>query len=1808
MRNVLIRYVLAKLFAGGNLFKSALLAAIIAGLFSPITISAQCTVGCNQSTTSNTMPGTNNFSNTFCITTGSSLTYNQNFDMNGGTVCVGPNVTFSAGGGNYNGNWTINNYGSFSRGLTLNSGQTFHNYGTYTGSLSLNGGTVINYNGATFTPSSFNFNGGSFTNNSGGTASFGSSVTVNSGATFVNNGTLTTTGLTLNSSASATLGGTTNINGSINNNGSINITGLITVTGNYNQNSSGSISSSSSAQCNALNITGTIQGQGSYNGINGLLLNKTLSPACGGCLINGAAVVGSPANQISGASLTASANNISGTISNPGGSPAATHYIVLRRFGAAVTDQPDDFRSYTVGNTIGSSTVVAVNAIATLSFTDANVIAANGCGTYHYAVFPLNNNGSCGTYNRTINATNRSSITISGTGGTVGTSTGICYGNTSGLLTLSGYVGSIVRWESSVSPFSSWTSIANTTNTYTSGALTQTTQFRAVINAGSGCGNINAAAATITMDNTPPVMSCPANITANATAGICGAVVTYSVSASDACDGSSCAPSSITGYTYIGTYNGHTYFRSNSSSLWPVANSNAQALGAHLVTISSAGENTFLAGLGYHWGGMTDEAVEGTWAWVTGEPVVYTSWNPGEPNNSGNQDYQVLNWSGTNWDDQGTTTGTSLPSIIEFDCLNLNLVSGFSSGSVFPVGVTTVTYNATDAAGNTSADCSFTVTVNDATAPTIVCPANITVNAAAGACDAVVNYNAPVATDNCGTCTSAPAITGYTSLGLYNGSAYYISNATATPAAAFSAATALGASVATIASATENTFVRNAANTAGFTGSYIIGINDVATEGTFLGFAGETISYTNWNSGEPNNSGNEDYIQVLNTGLWNDIGAAAQNYIIKISCITPVLTSGLSSGSTFPVGTSTVNYSATDPNGNTANCSFTVTVAVNPASLARAVSASATVCAGSGTNINIALSDIGISYQLRNNAGNINIGSPVMGTGGTISLPSGNLSATTTFNILATGSSCSYQLTNTVTVTVNPIATVTAGAALAACQSASPAAITLTGASVGGSATTGAWSITSGGGSLSSTAQTANPAAVTYTAAANYSGSVTLTLTSNDPAGPCGAVSATRTITINPLPTNITPAAAAASVCSGSGTDIQIPASELGVNYQLRNNTGNINIGSPVAGTGGTINLPTGNLTSATTFNVLATNATTSCNRQLTATVTVLMDNIAPVITCPGNQTINLDASCDASLPNYTSLLTVSDNCTPTGSIVLTQSPTAGTVLTGTGSQTITLTATDAAGNSTNCNFTLTRLDVTAPVITCPANITTNATTGICGAVVNYTITTTDNCSGPSCAPASIPGYTLIGTYNDHTYFRSNTSSLWSTANSNAQALGAHLVTISSAGERAFLGGLGYHWGGMTDEAVEGTWVWVTGEPVVYTSWASGEPNNSGNQDYLVINYAGTNWDDQGTTVSGSLPSMIEFDCGQPVLNLVSGYSSGSVFPVGTTTVTYNTTDAAGNTSADCSFTVTVNDATAPTIVCPANITVNAAAGACDAVVNYNAPVATDNCGTCTSAPAITGYTSLGLYNGSAYYISNATATPAAAFSAATALGASVATIASATENTFIRNAANTAGFTGSYLIGINDLALEGTFAGFSGEPISYTNWSAGEPNNSGGNEDYTQVLNTGVWNDIGAAAQNYIIKISCITPVQTSGLASGSSFPVGTSTVNYSATDPYGNTANCSFTVTVAVNPAALARSVTAATATICAGNSTNINIALSDNGISYQLRNNAGNINIGSPVIGTGGTISLPTGNLLSTTTFNILATGSSCSYQLT
>jgi hypothetical protein len=62
------------------------------------------------------------------------------------------------------------------------------------------------------------------------------------------------------------------------------------------------------------------------------------------------------------------------------------------------------------------------------------------------------------------------------------------------------------------------------------------------------------------------------------------------------------------------------------------------------------------------------------------------------------------------------------------------------------------------------------------------------------------------------------------------------------------------------------------------TTEFWIGINDRNVEGTFVWQSGRPVTYTNWASGEPNNSGGEDCTEYYTSnGLWNDEGCTDQD-------------------------------------------------------------------------------------------------------------------------------------------------------------------------------------------------------------------------------------------------------------------------------------------------------------------------------------------------------------------------------------------------------------------------------------------------------------------------------------------------------------------------------------------------------------------------------------------------------------------------------------------------------------------------------------------------------------------------------------------------------------------------------------------------------------------------------------------------------------------------------------------------------------------------------------------------------------------
>ena len=93
------------------------------------------------------------------------------------------------------------------------------------------------------------------------------------------------------------------------------------------------------------------------------------------------------------------------------------------------------------------------------------------------------------------------------------------------------------------------------------------------------------------------------------------------------------------------SYNNHQYILL-SSSTWADAEMESVSLGGHLVTIDDVNENNFISNAfvdlvrsgstftaaGNLWIGL--HLVGSEYAWVSGDPVTYTNWGPGEPNNT----------------------------------------------------------------------------------------------------------------------------------------------------------------------------------------------------------------------------------------------------------------------------------------------------------------------------------------------------------------------------------------------------------------------------------------------------------------------------------------------------------------------------------------------------------------------------------------------------------------------------------------------------------------------------------------------------------------------------------------------------------------------------------------------------------------------------------------------------------------------------------------------------------------------------------------------------------------------------------------------------------------------------------------------------------------------------------------------------------------------------------------------------------------------------------------------------------------------
>ncbi|MFN5032397.1 MAG: beta strand repeat-containing protein, partial [Flavobacteriia bacterium] len=346
---------------------------------------------------------------------------------------------------------------------------------------------------------------------------------------------------------------------------------------------------------------------------------------------------------------------------------------------------------------------------------------------------------------------------------------------------------------------------------------------------------------------------------------------------------------------------------------------------------------------------------------------------------------------------------------------------------------------------------------------------------------------------------------------------------------------------------------------------------------------------------------------------------------------------------------------------------------------------------------------------------------------------------------------------------------------------------------------------------------------------------------------------------------------------------------------------------------------------------------TTTCSFDVTIT-----DNVAPVVTvCPIDQTVNMAAGvCTYTHSGILWNPTATDNCAITYAYALTGAtilPTGGSTMAGqvfnSGVTNVLWTITDISGNTATCAYTVTVVDNQDPVITCGVTATQNITlgAGLCTYThsgITWNATATDNCS------VAAPTYLLSGV----------STGSGTTLNGQVFALGTTTVTWTATDNS-----------GRTSTCSYDVIVTDTEEPTLVSCGPSGDQTVNMDAGACTYTQPDASWNASFTdncTVASTNYALTGATTG-------SGTSlSGIAFNYGVTTVTWTATDNSALTTT-CSFTVTVNDNQVPIITCASDQPVNTDLGSCDYTksgTDWDA-VVSDNCPTIVTY-ALTGTTS----------------------------------------------------------------------------------------------------------------------------------------------------------------------------------------------------------------------------------------------------------
>jgi hypothetical protein len=804
-----------------------------------------------------------------------------------------------------------------------------------------------------------------------------------------------------------------------------------------------------------------------------------------------------------------------------------------------------------------------------------------------------------------------------------------------------------------------------------------------------------------------------------------------------------------------------------------------------------------------------------TFVFDTVAPVVTVSPNI-IVNSDAGQSYATVTYpAATATDDIAVTSGPTL-------------TTGLASGGQFPIGVTTVTYEASDALGNTGS-ASFTVTVIDNEAPALTVPANISVNTDPGQPTAVVTFT-PTAADNSGvapTIVSSPA----------SGSAFPVGVTTVNVTATDSAGNSTAGSFTVTVSDNEPPVVTVPAD---------------ITVGTDASQNYATVSYP--------------------TSAADNVGVTSG----------PNLIAGLASGSQFPLGTTTVTYEALDAAGNMGTASFTVTVQDNEDPVV-------TVPANIAVNNDAGQNGAVVTYAAASATDNVGVTSGPTLTAG---LASGSLFpigvTTVSYEALdAAGNTGAASFIVTVTDIVPPTLTV-------------PADITV--------------NVDSG----------QPTAVVSFTPTATDNSGVAPTIVSAPPSGSAFPIGMTTvTVTATDASGNPTVNTFVVTVIDNEPPALTVPA-DITVNVGPGQSTAMVNF-TPTAtdnsGVAPTIVSapPSGSAfpIGMTTVTVTATDA--DGNQTVdTFTVTVL-DAEPPVLTVPADITVSTDPGQPTAVVNFTPTATDNSGVAPT----IVSAPPSGSAFP-IGMTTVTVTATDADGNQTMDTFVVTVLDAEPPALTVPADITVNADPGQPTAVVNFTPTATDNSgvaptivSAPPSGSAFPIGMTTVmvtATDADGNQTVDTFTVTVLDAEPPVLTVPADITVSTDPGQPTAVVN-------FTPTATDNSGVAPTivsappsgsAFPIGMTTVTVTATDADGNQtvDTFVVTvedneppaFAATpdipvsiDYGQTGAVVSFAPPVATDNAPGVTVAQ-IAGPAPGSVFPVGTTVITYEATDAAGNT------------------------------------------------------------------------------------------------------------------------------------------------------------------------------------------------------------------------------------------------------------------------------------------------------------------------